>query len=61
MDETQPLLRSPENYLAEQEDNDPGRSLVDFDPKGDDENPLEWPPAYKWGIVALLAFMAFTV
>jgi hypothetical protein len=35
--------------------------LVDFDPQGDVDNPLEWPTAFKWGIVALLALTAFTV
>jgi hypothetical protein len=35
--------------------------LVDFDPEGDVDNPLEWPTAFKWGIVALLALTAFTV
>lgn len=38
-----------------------GRKFVDFDPNGDAENPLEWPEAFKWGIVLLLALMAFTV
>ncbi|KAK1831546.1 major facilitator superfamily domain-containing protein [Podospora conica] len=33
----------------------------DFDPLGDVDNPLEWPIAFKWGIVTLLALMAFTV
>lgn len=36
-------------------------NVVDFDPNGDPDNPLEWPSAFKWGIVALLAFTAFTV
>ncbi|PSR82809.1 major facilitator superfamily domain-containing protein [Coniella lustricola] len=35
--------------------------IVDFDPAGDPDNPMDWPVAYKWGIVALLAAMAFTV
>ena len=35
--------------------------LLDFDPRGDADNPLEWPTAFKWGIVALLALTAFTV
>jgi len=35
--------------------------VIKFDPSGDDDNPLDWPPAYKWGIITLLAFMAFTV
>lgn len=33
----------------------------DFDPKSDGENPREWSPRFKWGIVLLLACMAFTV
>ncbi len=35
--------------------------VLDFDPSGDADNPMEWPAAFKWSIVALLAFMAFTV
>lgn len=35
--------------------------ILEFDPKGDVDNPLEWPPAFKWFIVFLLAAMAFTV
>lgn len=55
--ETQPLLgheieRYPSNVDGPQ---------VDFDPNGDPENPMDWPKAYKLGVVALLAFMAFTV
>lgn len=62
MDETQPLLRdaSPDG-LENNNDDRLAKDLVDFDPLGDAENPLDWPRAYKWGIVALLAFMAFTV
>lgn len=37
------------------------QSLVDFDSNGDPDNPMDWPKAYKLGIVTLLAFMAFTV
>lgn len=57
MDESQPLLRVPTNepeYLTT-------NPTVDFDPNGDPENPIEWPKAYKTGVVALLAFMSFTV
>lgn len=39
----------------------PGDYDFDFDPLGDVDNPLEWPTALKWGIVTLLALMAFTV
>ncbi|KAL2155758.1 hypothetical protein VTH82DRAFT_500 [Thermothelomyces myriococcoides] len=35
--------------------------IVDFDPSGDAENPLEWPTSFKWVVVSILAFMAFTV
>lgn len=64
MDETTPLL--PDEALApvlsnDQADRVPSKDLVEFDPNGDHENPMDWPKAYKWGIVALLAFMAFTV
>ena len=62
MDESQPLLRQPllrqitEPRLPTV--NDP---QVDFDPSGDPDNPLDWPKAYKMGVVFLLALMAFTV
>jgi hypothetical protein len=57
MEETQPLL----GHIAEHEPRVADQPLVDFDPNGDPENPLEWPKAYKTGVVSLLAFMAFTV
>lgn len=62
MDETTPLL--PDVLPIPQDDRRshvPSKDLVDFDPLGDEDNPMDWPVAYKWGIVALLAFMAFTV
>ncbi|KAI3390417.1 hypothetical protein diail_9729 [Diaporthe ilicicola] len=64
MDETTPLL--PDEVIAPVPRDDQlrrvaSKDFVDFDPNGDDENPLDWPQGYKWGIVALLAFMAFTV
>lgn len=34
---------------------------LDFDPNGDKDNPQEWPAAFKWAIVLLLASMSFTV
>jgi len=34
---------------------------AEFDPLGDLDNPLEWPTPFKWGIVTLLAIIAFTV
>lgn len=61
MDETQPLLQDAHLIYVEREDDPSSKDIVDFDPNGDPENPMEWPQAYKWGIVALLAFMAFTV
>ncbi|KIW16762.1 hypothetical protein PV08_03952 [Exophiala spinifera] len=58
MDETQPLLPDvpPEPIPA-----DLDKDIVTFDVDGDPENPEDWPQTYKWSIVALLAFMAFTV
>jgi hypothetical protein len=52
-DETRPLL--PERI---------DRDVVDYEldfKEGDAENPLEWSTSFKWGMVMLLAFMAFTV
>lgn len=64
IDETQPLLGS-HTTIAERAEADivhgDSSNIVDFDPNGDPENPMEWPTAFKWSIVALLAFMAFTV
>lgn len=34
--------------------------ILDFE-QGDPEDPREWPIAYKWAMVSLLAFTAFTV
>ncbi|KAI0160948.1 MFS general substrate transporter [Hypoxylon sp. FL1284] len=61
MDETQPLLQDAHLVYEERETTAPSKDIIDFDADGDAENPLEWPVAYKWGIVSLLAFMAFTV
>ncbi|KAI0017392.1 MFS transporter [Xylariomycetidae sp. FL0641] len=60
MDETQPLLQDVA-VLERHNEEVSGKDIVDFAPGGDPENPLEWPAAYKRGIVALLALMAFTV
>ncbi|KAI6355034.1 hypothetical protein MCOR31_011299 [Pyricularia oryzae] len=35
--------------------------LLEFDPKGDPDNPMEWAPAFKWSIVSLLALFAFCI
>ncbi|KAH6675383.1 major facilitator superfamily transporter [Plectosphaerella plurivora] len=58
--EEQPLLRPA---LEDLEDGGVRHTevILDFDPEGDDENPREWPTAFKWAIVLLLACMAFTV
>jgi hypothetical protein len=34
---------------------------IGFDPDGDPDNPLDWPPPLKWKIVALLALTSFMV
>ncbi|TGJ85849.1 hypothetical protein E0Z10_g2925 [Xylaria hypoxylon] len=61
MDETQPLLADVHLVDTERCDEVSHKDIVDFDVDGDAENPMEWPAAYKWGIVSLLSFMAFTV
>ncbi|OIW22498.1 major facilitator superfamily transporter [Coniochaeta ligniaria NRRL 30616] len=61
VDENQPLLGASEDLARRQDEDDALHGAIDFDPSGDPENPLEWPSAFKWGIVALMAFMAFTV
>lgn len=64
MDETTPLLPDAATTPPTLDDEHhavPPKNIVDFDPDGDAENPLDWPASYKWGIVALLAAMAFTV
>ncbi|KAI1503808.1 MFS transporter [Biscogniauxia marginata] len=61
MDETQPLLQDTSLLYTERQDELSGKDIVDFAPEGDVDNPIEWPKAYKWGIVALQAFMSFTV
>lgn len=63
MDETAPLLGSTSrrSFAAERRPSVEGEDYIEFDPKGDPDNPLDWPRAYKNFIVLLLAFMAFTV
>ena len=60
MDEETPLLLAASGLGIKQQ-TDSIAPHVDFDPDGDPENPQEWPRLYKWGIILLLAFMAFTV
>jgi len=56
MDETQHLLAhiDEQNVITNQ-------PMVDFDPNGDPDNPMDWSKGYKMGVVSLLGFMAFTV
>ncbi|KAJ2974229.1 hypothetical protein NUW58_g8725 [Xylaria curta] len=61
MDETQPLLAEVHLVDTERCDEVSGEEIVEFDVEGDAENPMEWPTAYKWFVVFLLSFMAFTV
>ena len=61
VDENQPLLQPAEDAARRQDETDALHGAIDFDPGGDPDNPLEWPVAFKWTIVALMAFMAFTV
>ncbi|CAK3909922.1 major facilitator superfamily transporter [Lecanosticta acicola] len=58
-DETQPLLRSEISTQDSKDFN--SKDIVEFDPNGDPDNPLDWPAAYRWSIVALLAVTAFCV
>jgi hypothetical protein len=60
MDERQPLLSNGEAVYYDFDDTGKHK-IVDFHPKGDAENPLDWPKRYRWFVVLLLAFMAFTV
>lgn len=62
MDETQPLLAVVSQPInTTEQDNESFDHRIDFNPNGDPENPLEWPKAYRNGVILLLAFMSFTV
>ena len=63
MDEIRPLLGhvSEQGHVDEPQSFVPNQALVDFDPNGDPDNPLDWSRAYKLQVVFLLVFMAFTV
>lgn len=61
VDEAQPLLGNETLRYDGANGKSDQADVVDFDPNGDEDNPMDWPTSYKWGIVALLAFMAFTV
>jgi len=54
--EEEPLLGS----LSKQDDGARQRA-IGLDPKPNEDDPRERPASYKWGIVILLALMAFTV
>ena len=56
--EEQPLLGSLPETLEDGTKHT--GAILDFQP-GDVENPREWPITYKWAMVSLLAFTAFTV
>lgn len=57
-DEEQPLLRIISQASEQNVKHD--ETIPDFEPE-DPEDPRNWRPAFKWGIVLLLALMAFTV
>lgn len=57
--ETLPLLHN--EHSTQQQQSNGKTSIVEFDHNGDPDNPLDWKPWYRWSIVLLLAFMAFTV
>lgn len=65
-DEEQPLLRIISHDLDTSSNQEqPSGSAntddaLDFEPL-DPEDPRNWNPGFKWGIVLLLALMAFTV
>jgi hypothetical protein len=62
-DEEQPLLRIISHEIESTRHEDAVReddATLDFEPL-DPEDPRNWSPGFKWGIVFLLALMAFTV
>jgi hypothetical protein len=61
VNENQPLLGADDDRSRRQDEADALDGAIDFDPSGDPDNPLEWPAAFKWSVVSLLALMAFTV
>lgn len=58
VEEQQPLLRPIINDA--EADGEQDKIILDFEAE-DPENPRNWDPKFKWFIVFLLAFMAFTV
>jgi hypothetical protein len=63
MDETQPLLRSSsiERVIDDPQEEENVFNDEEFKSADCYDNPINWPNSYKWGVIALLAFMAFTV
>jgi len=65
MNEAAPLLQHssghPVGPLSDPVNHTCRAHIIDFDPDGDPDNPMNWPSSFKWTIVALLAAMAFTV
>lgn len=59
IEQAHPLLRESESSSRSSFEYSP--DAIEFDRNGDPDNPLEWPSSYKWGIVALLSFMGFTM
>jgi hypothetical protein len=63
MAETQPLLTPllSNGHVIESSHHGEYDNVVEFNPQGDEDNPMDWPQSYKRGVIMLLAFMAFTV
>ncbi|KAL1840389.1 hypothetical protein VTJ49DRAFT_515 [Mycothermus thermophilus] len=60
-DSTTSLTSRDTNSVTNHDTSTPETITVDFNPDGDPDNPLDWPTPFKWAIVSMLAFMAFTV
>lgn len=63
MGETEPLLRLCSNELVidDPQEEENAYDDVAFNSDGDPDNPMNWPNSYRWGVITLLASMAFTV
>lgn len=59
MAEIEPLLPDTSYLHRETSSSSKDDRILDFE-SGDPANPINWPRTYKWGIVALLASLAFT-
>ena len=64
-DETTPLLADPKagrpRYVDDHVDGVAKAPVHDASDDSPSDSPLDWSPRFKWGIVALLAYSAFTV